>query len=112
MHLIDLLFTDVLKASWYWLTSWTLLKVLQWSAAALTIWGAWLLSEPSYPVSRGFTFFLGANGIWICYAWLTGQDGLLVQQIVLTGISLKGIRKGLVTPAINAPLQQLLEEKQ
>ena len=78
-------------ASWQWLSVWTLLKALEWSAAALTIYGAWYLSAPSRPISVGFAFFLAANAVWLAYAWMTGQSGLLVQQLVLTIISLKGI---------------------
>jgi hypothetical protein len=82
---------QALLACWEWLTTGTLLKGLQWSAAALTIYGAWHLSAPARPISVGFAFFLAANAVWISYAWLTGQSGLLVQQVVLTFISLKGI---------------------
>jgi hypothetical protein len=89
-------------ACWQWLTVWTLLKGLEWSAAALTIYGAWYLSAPARPLSVGFAFFLAANMVWMTYAWLTGQSGLLVQQMVLTVISVKGIWCGGVGPAIDA----------
>lgn len=96
--------------SWQWLTTWPLDKTLGWSAAALTIYGAWLLANPAHRwTSWGFVFFLGANALWIYYAWLTGQGSLFVQQLVLTVISLQGIRNQLVRPTLQA-FNQLFEE--
>ncbi|MDP2369363.1 hypothetical protein [Rhodoferax sp.] len=95
--------------SWQWLTTWPLLKVLEWSAAALTIYGAWLLANPGHRwTSWGFVFFLAANVVWISYAWFTGQGGLFVQQLVLTGISLQGIWNTLLRPVLQA-FNQLFE---
>lgn len=95
---------QILQAAWLgwqWLTLWPLLKLLEWAAAALTIYGAWLLANPGHRwTSWGFVFFLGANALWISYAWLTGQHGLFVQQMVLTVISLQGIWNGLVKPVL------------
>lgn len=76
----------------------TTLFILEWSAALLTIWGAWLLSGADQRASRGFVLFLAANVVWILYAWLTSQSGLLVQQLALTYTSLRGIWLGLVEP--------------
>jgi len=100
---------QALLASWQWLTVWTLVKALAWAGAALTIYGAWHLSEPQRPISVGFAFFLAANVVWIAYAWLTGQSGLLVQQVVLTLISLKGIWCGGVSAAVDAALDSLFD---
>lgn len=98
--------------SWQWLTVWPLLKVLEWSAAALTIYGAWLLANPGHRwTAWGFVFFLGANALWISYAWLTGQGGLFVQQLVLTGISLQGIWNGLIAPVLDTAFDQLFEDQ-
>lgn len=71
--------------------------VLEWSAALLTIWGAWLLATAT-PNPKGWLLFLAANALWIAFALDMGLRGLLVQQLVLTCISLKGIWKGLVEP--------------
>ncbi len=97
-------------ASWQWLTIWPLDKVLSWSAAALTIYGAWLLANPGHRwTSWGFVFFLGANALWIAYAWRTEQGSLFVQQLVLTVISLQGIWNQLAKPALLA-FDQLFED--
>lgn len=72
--------------------------MLEWAAAVLTIGGAWLLANKGKHESWGFVLFLGANALWICFAWLQGHTGLMVQQVVLTAISLQGIRKGLIEP--------------
>jgi len=97
-------------ASWQWLTFWPVDKVLSWSAAALTIYGAWLLANPGHRwTSWGFVFFLGANALWISYAWRTGQGSLFVQQLVLTVISLQGIWNQLGKPVLQA-FNQLFED--
>lgn len=89
-------------ASWQWLTIWPLDKVLSWSAAALTIYGAWLLANPGHRWSSwGFVYFLGANALWIAYAWRTDQGSLFVQQLVLTAISLQGIWNQLLKPLVD-----------
>lgn len=96
--------------SWQWLTIWPLDKVLSWAAAALTIYGAWLLANPGHRwTSWGFVFFLGANALWISYAWRTGQGSLFVQQLVLTVISLQGIWNQLGKPVLQA-FNQLFED--
>lgn len=96
--------------SWQWLTIWPVDKVLSWSAAALTIYGAWLLANPGHRwTSWGFVFFLGANALWISYAWRTGQGSLFVQQLVLTVISLQGIWNQLGKPVLQA-FNQLFED--
>lgn len=70
------------------------LQLLEWAAALLTIAGSWLLANQGRRAPWGFVLYLGANALWICFAWLQGHTGLLVQQLVLTAISLQGIRKG------------------
>lgn len=96
-------------ASWHWLTTWPLDKVLAWSAAALTIYGAWLLANPGHRwTAWGFVFFLGANALWLAYAWRTDQGSIFVQQAVLTLISLQGIWNQLLRPVWLA-VNQLFE---
>ena len=97
-------------ASWQWLTIWPLDKVLSWSAAALTIYGAWLLANPGHRwTSWGFVFFLGANALWIFYAWRTEQGSLFVQQLVLTAISLQGIWNRLARPLLDEFVDVFIE---
>ena len=89
----------------------TALTVLEWLAAALTIYGAWLLASKGRYESWGFVLFLGANLLWICFAWLTAANGLLVQQLVLTAISLHGIWKGLLAPRLDAVFEKYIGER-
>ncbi|UUZ68050.1 hypothetical protein LP416_27685 [Polaromonas sp. P2-4] len=96
--------------TWYALTHLTALQVLEWSATMLTIYGAWLLANKGKHESWGFVLFLGANALWICFAWLKAHNGLMVQQLVLTAISLQGIWKGLIEPRLDAAIEQLIEE--
>lgn len=87
------------------------LQLIEWAAALLTIYGAWLLANKGRRASWGFVLFLAANGLWICFAWLTDHTGLLAQQVVLTAISLQGIWKGLIEPLMDADIEQLIEEE-
>lgn len=89
----------------------TALTVLEWTAALLTIYGAWLLANKGKHASWGFVLFLGANALWIAFAWLQAHTGLMVQQLVLTAISLQGIWKGLIAPLLDADVEQLIEER-
>lgn len=77
------------------------LQLIEWTAALVTIYGAWLLANKGTHAAWGFVLFLWANCLWIFFAWLTGHTGLMVQQLVLTAISLQGIWKGLIKPLLN-----------
>jgi nicotinamide riboside transporter PnuC len=72
--------------------------VLEWSAAVLTIAGAWLLANNGRRAPWGWVLFLAANMAWIAFAWLQAHTGLMVQQLVLTTVSLQGVWKGLIVP--------------
>ena len=98
------------RNTWYALTQLTAVQALEWSAALLTIGGAWLLANKGARASWGFVLFLGANLLWIAFAWMQAHTGLMVQQLVLTAISLQGIWKGLVVPRLDAAFEQLIEE--
>lgn len=76
----------------------TTLHLIEWAAALFTIGGSWLLANQGRRAPWGFVLYLGANVLWICFAWLQGHTGMLVQQLVLTAISLQGIHKGLLRP--------------
>lgn len=83
--------------------------VLEWSAALLTIGGAWLLASASAHAARGWLLFLAANVLWIAFALQAGLTGLLVQQLVLTCISLKGIYNGLVEPWLDQRCAEIFD---
>lgn len=89
----------------------TALFILEWSAALLTIVGAWLLSGTGRRAPWGFVLFLGANGLWICFALRADLNGLFWQQVVLTVVSLRGIWRGLVEPWLDGVIEQLIEEQ-
>lgn len=85
-------------------------QALEWAAALLTIWGAWLLACKGKHAAWGWVLFLGANLLWIAFAWLQAHTGLMVQQLVLTVISLQGIWIGLVKPVLLILFGQLFED--
>lgn len=91
------------------LSALTLPLVLEWTAAYLTVGGAWLLATTGKRAAYGWLLFLGANCLWIAFALQTGLWGLLAQQLVLTCISLKGIKTGLLDPWIDRMADDILE---
>lgn len=86
-----------------------LLLCLEWVAALLTIWGAWLLSSGSTRAAWGWAFFLAANALWFAFGWLTAHHGLMLQQVVLSVISVRGIWNGLVRDALDSPMGQFTD---
>ncbi|MES1977336.1 MAG: hypothetical protein V4451_04825 [Pseudomonadota bacterium] len=96
--------------SWQWLTFWDWPKVVEWTGAALTIYGAWLLTLTTPRAPWGFVFFLAANGVWMYFATLTSLGGLFTQQAVLTVISCKGIWAQLAAPRLEALFTNFIEE--
>ena len=88
----------------------TTLQLIEWAAALVTIYGAWLLANKGTHAAWGFVLFLVANCLWICFAWITDHTGLMAQQVVLTLVSLQGIRKGLIEPLLDADIEQLIKE--
>lgn len=71
-----------------------LLSTLQWPAMAITLTAAWLVASRSTSKRRwGFWCFIASNIIWIVWAWSENTYALIVMQLGLFAINLKGARK-------------------
>lgn len=74
---------------------------LEWSDAAITIMGGLLLASRSEAAAWSWVLFTIGNVVAIAYALQTHQHGILVKQAALLGISLLGIWRWLVKPALD-----------
>jgi hypothetical protein len=72
-------------------TAW--LDLLQWPAMIVTITAAWLIASHRERRRRlGFWSFLGSNLLWIVWGWHAGAWALVILQIALAGMNIRGMR--------------------
>lgn len=88
----------------------TTLHIIEWLAALLTINGAYLLASNKRNAAWGWVLLLGANVLWILFAWITSAMGLMTQQLVLTATSLLGIWRGLVVPRLDGAIERIYRD--
>jgi len=70
------------------------MDALQWPAMVITLLAAWLVAATS-PRKRvwGFWTFVASNLLWIAWGWHTSAYALIVLQVGLFLMNLRGIRK-------------------
>lgn len=70
------------------------LSLLQWPAMAVTILAGWLTASESERRRRwGFTLYLVSNVVWTVWAWHAHAWALIVLQIFLATVNVRGVRK-------------------
>jgi hypothetical protein len=70
------------------------LDTLQWPAAAVTVLAAWLVaSQVKRRRELGFWCFFASNALWIAWAWHTRAYGLIVLQLALAALNIRGALK-------------------
>lgn len=70
------------------------LDLLQWPAMVTSVLAAWLVAGQSKRRRQhGFWWFLGSNALWISWGWHDGAWGLIVLQIALATLNIRGVRK-------------------
>ncbi len=68
--------------------------LLQWPAMAATLASAWLVaSQARGRRNAGFCLFLVSNALWIVWGWHDRAYALVVLQVCLAGLNLRGARK-------------------
>jgi hypothetical protein len=71
-----------------------LLSALQWPAMAITLLSAWLVASQSERKRQyGFWFFIVSNVLWIIWGWHDGAIALIVLQVGLFALNLRGAVK-------------------
>ena len=70
------------------------LDLVQWPAMAVTVWAAWLVASS---VKRrrllGFWIFILSNALWVVWALHTCAWALLVLQLCLAAMNIRGAKK-------------------
>jgi len=70
------------------------LDFVQWPAMLASVLAAWLVASNS-PHRRniGFWVFLGSNLLWVAWGWHTSAHALIVLQVALALMNIRGLRK-------------------
>ncbi|HYB98607.1 MAG TPA: hypothetical protein VEC57_05675 [Candidatus Limnocylindrales bacterium] len=67
---------------------------LQWPAMVVTVAAAWFVgSQRKFKRNYGFWLFLLSNVLWAVWGWHDGAWALIVLQICLAALNLRGVRK-------------------
>lgn len=73
------------------------MDLLQWPAMVTTVVGAWLVASTQERRRRGgfFCFLLG-NLLWIAWGWHDHAYALMVLQVCLVALNVRGEKKNTV----------------
>ena len=70
------------------------MDVLQWPAMVVTVLAAWLVASRSKRRRRvGFWVFLLSNALWIAWGWHDEAYALVVLQLALAAMNIRGAVK-------------------
>ena len=70
------------------------MDLLQWPAMAVTIAAAWCIASTRKSRRRvGFWLFLASNALWIAWGWFASAWALLLLQVALAFLNIRGARK-------------------
>ena len=71
-----------------------LMNLVQWPAMLVTVLASWLVAS-SHDGKRnaGFWIFLLSNGLWITWGVYSGAVALVVLQVCLAAMNIRGAKK-------------------
>jgi hypothetical protein len=70
------------------------LDLMQWPAMAATVIAAWLVASLSRRKRNwGFWCFLLSNVLWLAWGWHANAWGVIVLQLCLAVLNIRGARK-------------------
>ncbi|SPA55798.1 hypothetical protein [Cupriavidus taiwanensis] len=70
------------------------LEAAQWPAMVVTVVATWLVGSRSITRRRaGFWVFLASNVLWIAWGWHGDAHALIVLQLALIAMNLRGMRE-------------------
>jgi hypothetical protein len=68
--------------------------LIQWPAMIMTAAAAWLVGSQRRPKrSAGFWIFLISNVLWIIWGWYAHAYALIILQVCLVAINIRGAQK-------------------
>ena len=71
-----------------------LLDAIQWPAMVASVVAAWLVGSQSKSKRRhGFWWFMASNVLWIAWGWHTKAWALIVLQVALAFLNIRGAKK-------------------
>jgi hypothetical protein len=71
-----------------------LVDAIQWPAMAVTLAAAWLVASSSKMKRNwGFWCFIASNVLWTAWGWHAGAWALIVLQVGLFFLNLRGAKK-------------------
>jgi hypothetical protein len=72
----------------------TLLDLTQWPAMLVTVIAAWFVASTQRSRRRiGFWLYLASNALWIAWGFHSNAYALIVLQICLAAMNVRGERK-------------------
>lgn len=70
------------------------IDLLQWPAMLATMLAAWLIgSLDSRRRTIGFSCFILSNLLWTIWGWHAGAWALIVLQVCLVALNIRGVKK-------------------
>jgi hypothetical protein len=79
-----------------------MLDLLQWPAMVVTVIAAWMVgSQRKFKRNWGFWLFLLSNVLWIVWGWQDHAYALIVLQVCLAFLNVRGAMKNR-TPETNS----------
>ena len=70
------------------------IDLLQWPAMIVTVTAAWLVASTSKRKRTiGFWVFLASNALWSIWGWHTSAYALIVLQVCLAAMNIRGVYK-------------------
>jgi len=70
------------------------MALVQWPAMLVTVAAAWLTgSQAKRRRNWGFWSFLASNALWIVWGWYAHAWALIVLQLFLAAMNLRGAKK-------------------
>jgi hypothetical protein len=70
------------------------INLIQWPAMAITVMAAWMVaSQRKFKRNWGFWLFLLSNVLWIVWGWKDGAYALIVLQLFLAALNIRGAMK-------------------
>ena len=71
-----------------------MLNAIQWPAMAVTVIAAWMIaSQKKFKRNWGFWLFLLSNALWIVWGLGDGAYALIVLQLCLGFLNIRGVMK-------------------
>ena len=71
-----------------------LIDAIQWPAMVVTVVASWLVgSTHRHRRSAGFWLFIASNALWIAWGWHGDAPALVVLQLCLAVMNLRGLVK-------------------